>query len=146
MITKRIGPGWAACLAALFLFVHLSGCGAEMEASEAIERNGVMYRKGSQKPFSGVVTGRGRYEGYRNFSFEFKKSYKKGLLDGRSYFYYPDGQLESIEPYSDGQLNGVVTQYHPNGQIKARLHFVDGFRGGAKGEMFWNADGSRNDG
>ncbi len=131
--------------AVLILSVLLIGCTTEIDASEAIERNGIVYRIGSQKPFSGVVTGRGRNEGYRNYSYNYKKEYKNGILEGRSYFYYLDGQVESIEPYKDGLLNGVVTQYHPNGNIKARIHFVDGFRGGEKGEMFWKADGSRGD-
>ena len=146
MITKRTEWAWAASMAAFFLLFSLAGCGAKIDASEVIERSGVMFRKGSEKPFSGVVTGRGRHEGYRNFPFEYKKEFKKGLLEGRSFYYYTDGQVESIEPYKNGLLHGVVTQYHPNGQLKSRLHFVAGFRGGAKGEMFWNADGSRNDG
>jgi antitoxin component YwqK of YwqJK toxin-antitoxin module len=129
----------------LLLSLLLVGCSAEIDASEAIERSGVMYRMGSQKPFTGVVAGRGRNEGYRNYTYTYKKEYKNGILEGRSYFYYLEGQVESIEPYKEGVLNGVVTQYYPNGQLKARIHFVDGFRGGEKGEMFWQADGSRSD-
>lgn len=137
--------GWTPP-ALILLGLLLIGCSAEIDASEAIERNGIMYRIGSEKPFTGVVKGRGRNEAYRNFPFLYKKEYKKGILHGRSYFYYLDGQVESIEPYIGGLIHGVATRYHPNGQLKSRIHYVEGFRGGEKGEMFWNADGSRGDG
>jgi hypothetical protein len=145
MPSREKGRANGIQMAVLLLWALLVGCSAEIDASEAIERSGVLYRMGSQKPFTGVVTGRGRNDGYRNYPHTYKKEYKNGILEGRSYFYYLEGQVESIEPYKDGVLNGVVTQYYPNGQLKARVHFVDGFRGGEKGEMFWQADGSRSD-
>ena len=34
-----------------------------------------------------------------------------------------------------------MMRYYPNGKPKARIHFVDGMRGGLKGEMFWDEKG-----
>ncbi|RJQ86478.1 MAG: hypothetical protein C4519_01805 [Desulfobacteraceae bacterium] len=127
----------------LVLVAAVSACTTKVDDSETVARNGLVYRKGSDLPFSGIVAGTSRSEGYRNQTCRFKKEYKNGLLEGRSYFYYLNGKVESIEPYQKGVLNGVVTRYYESGQIKARLHFVDGMRGGAKGEMFWKEDGSK---
>ncbi len=126
-------------LSALFVI----SCTAKIDKSKTMERNGLLYQIGSDEPFTGIVTGISQGEDYRRGKFFFKKEYENGLLQGRAYFYYPDQTIESVEPYDKGVLNGVVTRYHENGQLAARLHFEDGFRGGAKGEMFWKADGSK---
>lgn len=129
--------------AALCLTVLVVSCTTEIDESKTYNRNGLIYQIGSDKPFSGTVTGQANHEGYRRKPCRFAKAYKDGLLDGRSYFYYLNGKVESVEPYEKGIINGVVTRYYENGQLSARLHFVDGMRGGSKGEMFWNEDGSR---
>ncbi len=134
-------------LVVLMILFSIAGCTAEVSESDTTVRNGLLYIKGVDEPFSGIVTGKTGYnEGYRRESCTFKKEYKDGVLDGRSFFYYPNGKVESVEPYTQGILNGVVTRYYDSGQLKARVHFVDGLRGGSKGEMFWNKDGSRQDG
>ena len=134
------------CLLLLLLAVLIVACQTEIDMSQAIERNGIVYAKSTEKPFTGVVTGQSRHEGYRRVTVSFKKEYKDGLLNGRSYYYYLNGKIESIEPYVQGTLDGVVTRYYENGQIKARVHFVDGYRGGSKGEMFWDQNGHRRNG
>ena len=133
------------------LFITLAllfvvSCTSKIEKSKTMLRSGRVYKIGADQPFTGFVTGIGRGEDYRKGKYFFKKRYKDGLLEGRSFFYYPDQSIESIEPYSNGLLNGVVTRYHENGQLKARIHFIDGFRGGAKGEMFWDEEGNRRPG
>ena len=114
----------------------LAGCTAEVHVSDIRTKRGLVYRVGHAKPFSGIVLGKGR-EGSRRYTCRYKKQYKNGLLEGRSYFWYENGKLESIEPYQKGQLNGMLTSYYPNGKIKNRIHLVNGQRGGASGEMFW---------
>lgn len=127
----------------IFLTLFLVSCAAKIDESKALVRNGRLYKIGSDEPFTGFVTGTSQGEDYRKGKFTFKKQYKDGLLEGRSFYYYPNKTIESVEPYSNGVLDGVVTRYYDNGQIKARLHFVGGYRGGSKGEMLWNKDGSR---
>jgi len=138
-------PKWrtAALILMILTVLVLVSCGRQIEASETFTQRGLVYERGDDEPFTGVVIGKSRREGYRNFTCTFKKTYKDGKLEGRSYFYYDNGKIESIEPYEDGILNGVVTRYYDDGQLKARLHFVDGLRGGARGEMFWDEDGNR---
>lgn len=131
------------CIATLLVSFSLVSCTSKIEESKTYQRNGLLYQIGSEEPYTGIVTGESSHEGYRRKPFRFKKAYEDGRLNGRSFYYYLDGKVESVEPYENGIINGVVTRYYQNGQLKARLHFVDGMRGGIKGEMFWNEDGSR---
>ncbi len=136
----------ARWLILLMVGALLTACTNVIDISQTMQRNEQLYQIGKDHPFSGVITGKSHGEGYRRNTVSFKKEYKNGLLNGRSYYYFPNGKIESVEPYEAGTLNGVVTRYYENGQIKSRIHFVDGYRGGAKGEMFWDRNGNRRGG
>jgi antitoxin component YwqK of YwqJK toxin-antitoxin module len=131
---------WFALSLSMFLFISIVSCTQEIQERETVERNGLLYKMGEDNPFTGIVLGRGR-EDYRREAYDFRKAYKKGVQDGETVFLYPNGKLESKVPYKNGQVSGFMFRYWPNGRPKARIHFVDGFRGGAKGEMFWDEDG-----
>jgi antitoxin component YwqK of YwqJK toxin-antitoxin module len=103
-------------------------------------RKGVLYQMGETSPYSGFVIGKDR-KGYRGKTRQFKKQYKEGVLCGKSEFWYSNGKLEGIEPYKDGKIHGITSRYYDNGQIRSRIHFVDGLRGGNKGEFFWERNG-----
>lgn len=126
----------------LFCCSMLMGCTSEISVKETRIHDSLLYQKGQEEPYTGYVVGKSR-ESYRRETCRFKKLYKDGRLNGRSEFYYDNGKLESIEPYKDGELHGVVTRYYNNGKIRSRIHFVDGMRGGDKGEMFWDRKGNR---
>lgn len=119
----------------------LSACTAKVDRSEVVIRDNVAYLKGSREPFTGIVQGKGK-EDYRSEVCTYKKEYKGGLLDGHSKYWYPSGALESVVPYKMGQIHGIVVRYYETGKIKARIHFVDGLRGGSKGEAFWDEQGN----
>jgi antitoxin component YwqK of YwqJK toxin-antitoxin module len=134
------------CLPIIIAVALLAACTAEIDATKTYQRNGLVYEIGKDAPFSGVIIGASRGEDYRQRTVSYKKEYKNGMLHGRSYYYFPNGKIESVEPYETGILHGVVTRYYDNGQIKARIHFVDGYRGGPKGEMFWDKQGNKRNG
>lgn len=116
------------------------GCQTEIPKSATVVRRGVVYQKGNKEPFTGYVVGRAR-EGYRDRIYRYKKQYKDGILNGVCKYWYPNGQLESVEPYEKGQLNGNVMRYFENGQKKALIPMKDGLRSGGAGELFWNKNG-----
>lgn len=122
------------------LVLAICSCTSEISEPETFHRNGLVYKKGREEPFTGFVVGRVR-EGYRPQIYRYKKEYEDGILNGMSKFWYPNGQLESVEPYVNGKIHGVVTRYYDTGQIRALLHFAKGMRGGIKGEMFWDKKG-----
>lgn len=118
----------------------LLACQAEIPKKETTVRRGIVYQKGEKEPFTGYVVGKAR-EDYRSQTCRYKKQYKDGKLDGTSKFWYPNGQLESVEPYQNGELNGDVIRYHDNGQMKARIPMRNGMRSGGGGELFWDKHG-----
>lgn len=132
-------PIWLGLLIVFCLSVLIS-CAPEAEKSQIIERSGVVYLIGAKEPFSGYITGHSR-EDYRSKVCAYKKAYNNGVLNGDTKFWYPNGNLESIEPYSNGRLNGNVIRYYETGKKKSRISMVNGMRGGASGEYFWSRDG-----
>lgn len=122
------------------MIIMIFACGAEVHKSGTIIRKGIVYQKGEEKPFTGFVVGKGR-EGYRRQIYRYKKQYKDGSLNGICKFWYPNGQLESVESYKNGQLNGNVIRYYRNGQMKARIPMQNGMRSGGAGELFWDKRG-----
>lgn len=133
-----------------YLFVSIllaaflcSACTRETPVQQTVVRHGRLYEKGASVPFTGAVTGEGQ-EGYRSGICTYRKTYRDGILNGNSYFWHPNGHLESIEPYRDGKINGVLTRYDENGRVLARVHLVDDQRGGEHGEIFWDRNRSEN--
>jgi len=123
------------------LFILFSvGCTKEISMQSTVVRRGLLYRTGGESPYTGIVIGKGRESRHRQ-AMIYKKSYKNGMLDGETYFYYPNGKIESIVPYADGKIHGALVCYWPNGNPKSRIHFENGLRGGGSGEMFWDKKG-----
>lgn len=126
----------------LLMMSSLTGCDTEVSERDTILRGGILFLRGDDRPFTGYVVGKSR-EGYRTQTCAFKKEYKKGVLDGVTSFWYPNGKLESTVPYKDGKVHGYLTRYWDNGKPRLRIHFKDGMRGGARGEMFWDRNGHK---
>ena len=126
---------------AVCLSLMLMACGKEIEKSQTIIRNGVVYQRSETKPFTGYVTGLDR-RGYGQGNFRFKKQYEDGILNGTSKYWYPNGKLESVVPYEDGRINGNIVRYYNNGKMKARIPIKNGVRGGNGSELFWDENGN----
>lgn len=136
---------WLIWIFSLFMLITLTACDAEIPAQKTTMRGGRLYKIGDDEPFTGFVTGRSR-ERDRIHYYAFKKEYKNGVQDGITLFWYQNGKLESKATYKNGSIDGFLTSYWPNGKPKSRIHFVDGFRGGSKGEMFWDKNGEKGSG
>ena len=117
-------------------------CSREVPHIKTQKRGKLLYVIGESDPFSGYVVGKSK-DGYRSVLCSYKKKYKDGLQNGKTQYWYPNGNLESIEPYENGKINGVVVRYYPNGRLKAHIHLVNGERGGTKGEAYYSPDGKK---
>jgi hypothetical protein len=126
----------------LFFMSGLTACDNEVSARDTVSRDGVLFLKGDDDPFSGFVVGKSS-EGYRTQTCTFRKEYKDGILEGVTSFWYLNGKLESTTPYKDGKAHGYMIRYWDNGKPKSRIHFQNGLRGGTRGEMFWDRSGRK---
>jgi MORN repeat variant len=142
MRCKRIRFKWLIWISMLLMLLALIGCKNEISERDTVVRDGLLYKISDEHPFTGVVTGRSRDRDSRAL-YRFEKEYKEGIQDGMTSFWYPNGKLESKATYADGDINGFLITYWPSGKPKSRIHFVNGLRGGSKGEMFWSEDGQR---
>jgi antitoxin component YwqK of YwqJK toxin-antitoxin module len=123
-----------------FACVVISGCGSRVPEGETTTKNGRLYRIGATRPYTGVVTGLEKIPGEP--SRRFSKSYVKGMQEGHTYFYYPNGVIAAREYYRNGKANGIASYFYENGKIKARVHLENDLRGGEHGEAFYQENDS----
>ena len=138
-------------LTILFISLLSSPSWSETKA-DLVERNGLYYKKFTDVPFTGEVTGEwngnlkdGKPEGhwieyYENGQLNFKGNFKDGKRDGLSELYYENGQLWLKRTEKDGKLEGLYEYYYENGQLSAKGNYKDGEKDGVW--EYFNKDGS----
>ena len=87
----------------LLLVMSLTGCGddvSSISSDDLVYRDGVYYKKFSEVPFSGKVTGL------------YKGLIKNGKKEGAWISYYSNGQLESKGNYENGKKEGAWISYY----------------------------------
>ena len=100
---------------------------------DLVERDGLYYKKFTNVPFSGKVTGKEQ------------GSLKNGKKEGLWVKYRKDGQLKSKGTYKNGKKEGLYVRYWDNGQLYSKgtykngkedgpwVHYYDGGRIWTKG-------------
>ena len=85
-----------------------------LNMDDLVERNGLHYKKFTDIPFNGAVTG-----------IEIGK-FKNGKRDGFWEEYRSDGSLKKQMNYKDGNEHGFSKGYHENGQLEFKMNYRDG--------------------
>jgi antitoxin component YwqK of YwqJK toxin-antitoxin module len=119
---------------------------------DLVERNGLFYKKFTDTPFTGELSGQdngmmkdGKPDGfwiyyYGDGQLNAKANYKDGKLDGFLKEYSVTGYFYSKENYKDGELDGVSESYYENGQLKRIENYKDREKDGVIKK--YNEDGS----
>ena len=106
---------------------------------DLVERKGLYYKKFSDVPFSGKVTGlnkglieNGKEEGewiayYDNGQLSYKGNYENGKEEGEWIAYYDNGQLDSKGNYKNGKKEGEWIAYWDNGQLDSKGNYKNGW-------------------
>ena len=146
-------------LSILLIAVISFGCGQKKYDSgkDLVTKNGLIYKIGEKKPFTGKVKGKannkaieyevrnGLKDGefvlyFPNGNIEIKGKIVEGENEGQWNYYYPNRSLESQGNFKDDLVNGKWLWYFPNGNLKEEGKYVAGER---EGEWFsYNDDGS----
>lgn len=84
-----------------------------------INKNGKVYKKGSNTPYTGGV----KYKKDREY-------YKNGIPTGKWVAFYGNGKLKSIENWKEGQLNGKYILYNNQGNKVFQTYYVNGKENG----------------
>lgn len=96
-----------------------------LTAPQLERKEGVMYIKGSDTPFSGDYN-----MNHDNGKIFIKGQYVNGLKEGKWVVYDSLGALRSEEAFAKDQWEGERKTYHPNGKISTTESFKAGIRNG----------------
>ena len=130
---------WVVHLFALWLF---SSCAEQMsiDYQELVQRDGLLFEKYSDEPFSGPVTGvtqgwikNGVWDGKKTTydsagQLRFREHYKAGVLHGErsDYSFWSNGALGETQVFREGILHGPIIRYYADGSVRWRLEAADG--------------------
>ncbi len=104
LITKILFP---LCLA-----LPMTTFGETMD--DLVKRDGLLYPKFSNVPFTGNITGNEQ------------GTIRNGKQEGEWVTYYSDGQLEKKGTYKDGKREGPWVRYYDSGQLEEKETYKDG--------------------
>jgi antitoxin component YwqK of YwqJK toxin-antitoxin module len=106
---------------------------------DLVERDGLYYKKFTDKPFTGVVDEgkrrgafkNGEQEGpwlsyYENGQLSTKGAFKNGEQEGPWLSYYENGQLSTKGAFKNGEQEGPWLSYYENGQLYSKGAFKNG--------------------
>ena len=96
----------------------------DISIDDLVQRDGLMYEKFKDVPFTGEVTG-----------FQIGKV-RDGLRIGKWLAFYPNGQLRYKHNYKDGKYDGERVEYYENGQLKDKINYKEGALEGERIEYF----------
>ena len=102
--------------------------GEEVTFADLVERDGLYYKKVTEVPFTGKVTGlqQGRF--------------KNGVMEGPWVSYHENGQLLSEGAFKNGKTEGPWVYYWDNGQLGSKGDYKNGKREGPW--VDYNRDGT----
>ena len=81
---------------------------------DLVEREGIYYKKYTDVPFTGKVTGKSQ------------GLFKNGKTHGPWVRYHDNGQFRTKGTFKDGKKDGPWVKYHKNGQLSWKGTFKDG--------------------
>ncbi|MFL2687411.1 MAG: toxin-antitoxin system YwqK family antitoxin [Alphaproteobacteria bacterium] len=109
---------------------------------DLVERDGLYYKKFTDVPFTGEVTGStsgffelGKLKGlflryWENGHLGQKSSFKNGKREGPFVHYHDNGKILHKGTYKDGRRVGPYVRYHKNGQLAEKGTYKNGKREG----------------
>ena len=143
-------------LASVFLIVLLFpalALGGEVKLKDLVITNGLYFKKFTNIPFTGKVTGKeqGSFkDGKRvgvwlvydsNGRVSKEVTYENGKkVTWVQYKYHSNGQVRTKETYKDGKFNGPWAGYHENGLLLTKGTYKDGKKEGPW--VGYNEDGT----
>ena len=87
---------------------------------ELERREGIMYLKGSDTPYTGKS-----FELYKDGQKQNESNYKDGKEEGLKIMWYPNGQKRAEGNFKDGWEDGRWLEWHENGQKKQETNWKD---------------------
>ena len=111
------------------LFCLTSSVGWSETLNDLVKRDGLFYKKFTEVPFTGTITGEekgklknGKSEGswiayWENGQLWYKGDYKNGKQEGSWFTYFQNGQLSSKGDFNNGKKEGSWFRYLRDGTV-----------------------------
>jgi len=90
--------------------------------------------------FNGKLNGKGISESSKEIEERLEHFYIKGLLNGKSVFWYKDGQKKEVD-YVNGKENGKEIWWYEDGKKCEEIDYVNGKKHGK--EIYWYENGQK---
>ena len=103
----------------IHLFPSLA-LGGEVKYGDLVKRDELFYKKFTNIPFTGAVTG--QYQG----------KIRNGKFEGPWFEYFKNGQLQEKGAYKNGKRAGTWITYSPEGTSNAAIGISKTYRNGIK--------------
>ena len=112
----------------LFCMTSSVGWSETLSLKDLVKRDGIFYKKFSDKPFTGKVKDKRYYKNSNKTQrfFFMENSFVNGLRDGVWRQYWDNGQLWLKENYKNGKKEGSYIQYHENGKLNTNSNYKNG--------------------
>jgi antitoxin component YwqK of YwqJK toxin-antitoxin module len=78
------------------------------------------------------------YDGKIQYQIESEQNYKDEMLNGKTLYWYENGQISSETNYKDNKLDGKWTYWYENGQMESESNYKDGKMDGKMTEWYEN--------
>ena len=113
----------------LFLFLVISSFTAiaqkVVEAKQTEERNGLVYMKGENVPFTGMAVSL-----FSTGNKQIETPYLNGKQNGLETAWFPDGKVMMEITYRDGEFNGPYRFYYSEGGLEYEKIYSGGLMNG----------------
>jgi|GEM_PF-2710052 len=107
--------------------------GATKMEEDVYEKDGIVYEKSEESPFSGTITSY-----HENERIKSTVSYRNGNLDGEKILYQNNGEIIQSENYKNGELDGESVYFNLNGIPMRETVYSEGR---VIGESIYRPDG-----
>ena len=111
------------------------GCSEPINMVDLVARDGVVYTKDTNKPYSGPV-----FSLYENGQMSEEGTLKNGKADGKATEWNKNGQKSLEATFKDGELDGRETHWYVNGQKSYEGTYKDGW---LIESTRWDEDGNK---
>lgn len=113
-------------LGLIILFAVISCGQKEIDLNQLVEKNGLYYEIGSDRPFSGTAINL-----YENNQTESIWTYKNGIKDGPHIRYLSNGTIYAKSNFKNGLNDGYYESYYDNGLLKEKRNYISGIKDGS---------------
>ena len=110
------------------LFCMISSVGWSVESIDLVNREGLLYKKFTEVPFTGKIVG------------EFNGVIKNGIPVGSWIGYYDNGKLSWKGDYKNGKKHGSWIDYYKSGQLRNKGNYKNDKREGSW--VWYSEDGT----